>query len=234
MSEQNPSKTLREISLGYHSEPLVVKVGDSTLTINNGKTTLNTSGDVDVITTNGNININPPTQEQDDDPNTIKCSLDKRAVQVGDVLGQDYLLPEDLQRLNGWVVYNVTEEGVPQALEPAESSIQRPVNWYKSEDHMTELQEQGHKSVRFWTIDDCKSIFNNIVQGGHNEKTKLDISGTNDSGIYWLDAKHPELTAFTHYTYLDRPENGGNKVWMHKGQYKARVRAAQDVPELTR
>ena len=41
----------------------------------------------------------------------------KRILQIGDVLGLDFELPEGLERLNGWLVYNFTKQGIPQALD---------------------------------------------------------------------------------------------------------------------
>lgn len=231
--------------MGDDFVPAVVRVNGLTLsTDGNGNFTIEnknvkidiTDGNTSVFGgnviahTDGTVQLKPPAPEQANEIGVIHSSVDKRAVQIGDVLGEDFDLPEGLERLNGWLVYNITEGGVPQALEPKDSAPEGVVNWETGMNHAQKtLKKQGHTGARLWTEADGTAIFNNVVKGGHNDKAQLDVSGSGPDGRYW------ESTG-----YRDDPDGvmvrypgGGGRDWVYK-DFDARVRATQDVPELAR
>lgn len=147
-----------------------------------------------VAHTGGTVQLKPPVQEQTKYPDVIQSSVDSRAVKIGDVLGKDFKLPEALERLNGWLVYNITEDGVPQALEPKESAPKRVVDWKTGMNHaLNTLKNQGHKTARLWTKADSKAIFNNLVIGGHNGIAQLELSGSSPFGRYWECTEHVNM-----------------------------------------
>lgn len=156
-----------------------------------------------------------------------------QTLKIGDVLGQDFDLPEGLERLNGWLVYNFSLNGTPQALEPIESAPEGVVNWNTGLSHVEKtLKNQGHANARLWSWkqSDGSVIFNNIVQGGYNDKAELDVSGSNPNGRYWDGI---QLTlgpggAVVHYLDIEKHID-----WKSKNDV-ARVRAVQDIPELSR
>ena len=231
----------RELSLGDDFGPAVVRVNGLTVsTHGNGNVTLlNGSVAVDITNdntsvfggnviahTDGTVQLKPPSQEQTNEIGVNTSSIDKRAVQIGDLLGEDFDLPEGLERLNGWLVYNITEGGVPQALEPRESAPADIVNWKTGMNHVEKtLKKQGHKNARLWTEADGTAIFNNVVKGGHNGKALIDVSGSYPYGRYWEGAKNSDNA-------MVRYPSDGFANWRYKGLY-ARVRAVQDVPELS-
>lgn len=235
----------RELSLGDDFGPAVVRVngltvstdGNGNVKLQNGNVTVdiidgNTSvfgGNV-VAHTDGTVQLKPPVQEQMNDPDVIQSSVDARAVQIGDVLGKDFDLPEGLERLDGWLVYNITEDGVPQALEPKESALEGVVNWKTGMNHAEKtLKKQGHQNARLWTEADGTAIFNNVVKGGHNDKAQLDVSGSLPHGRYWESTEGRTSLGPAVVRYLD----DGYRRLKFK-DYVARVRAVQDVPELSR
>lgn len=156
----------------------------------------------------------------------------KRILQIGDVLGMDFELPEGLKRLNGWLVYNFTKQGIPQALEPLESAPEGGVSWYAAGDHIRQTlkKDNGHTGARLWTVGDGSAIFNNIVQGGHNNKAQLDVSGSYPLGRYWESTEFVlgpgGAVARCLHVDLARDWRSRNDV--------ARVRAVLDVPALAR
>jgi hypothetical protein len=241
----------RELSLGDDFGPAVVRVngltvstdGNGNIKLQNGSVTVDiTDGNTSVFdngwqcfgviaNANGTVQSKPPVAEQTNEIGVIASSVDKRAVQIGDVLGQGFDLPEGLERLDGWLIYNITDEGVPQALEPKESAPEGVVGWNTGMNHAQQtLKKQGHTGARLWTEADGKEIFNNVVKGGHNDKAQLDVSASNPNGRYWEGT-----TEFSGYSgtamlcYL----GGGFRFWEDKVDI-ARVRTVQDVPELSR
>ncbi len=233
----------RKLSLGDDFAPDVVRVNGLTISIDgngnvklqNGSVTVditddNTSvfgGNV-VAYTDGSVQLKPPAQEQINDPNVIQSSVDKRAVQIGAVLGQDCDLPESLERLKGWLIYNITDDGVRQLLEPKESAPEGLVNWKIADNHVEEtLKKQGHIGARLWTEEDGAAIFNNVVKGGHNDKARLGVSASDPDGRYWEGTEHRYGPGYAMVCFPD----GGNRFWRRK-DYSARVRGVQDVTEL--
>lgn len=234
----------RELSLGNDFGPAVVRVNGLTLStdgkgnvkLQNGSVTVDITddnisvfgGNV-VAHTDDTVQLKPPAQEQTDDPDVIRSFVDKRAVQIGDVLGADFDLPEGLERLNGWLVYNVTDKGVPQALEPKDSAPEGVVNWEAGMNHAQTLKKQGHTGARLWTEADGAAIINNVVKGGHNNKAQLNVSGSFPDGRYWECTR---IRGAPFRGIVRYPENG--KRVSDYYDHAARVRAVQDVPELSR
>lgn len=148
-------------------------------------------------------------------------------LKIGDVLGRDYGLPENLDHLKGWLVYNFTDEGVPQILESKASALKGTVCWKRADNHVKEtLPRQGHKNTRLWTDADHCAIFNNIVEAGLNGKVKLTNNGNWWNG-YWGsstdDSVYPAAITHCLQTY--------NTDWPNRDN-GALTRAVQDVPEL--
>ena len=156
----------------------------------------------------------------------------KRILQIGDVLGINFNLPKGLERLNGWLVYNFTKQGIPQALEPLESAPEGLVSWYAGVDHVRQTlkKDHGHTGAHLWTAGDGSAIFNNIVQGGHNHKAQLDVSGANPAGRYWESTEFVLGPGGAVVRYLDIDRH---RDWRSRSDV-ARVRAVQDVPALAR
>lgn len=136
-------KTARkEIYLGDNFGAAVIHVNGLTLNTDGQGNVKLQNGNVTIDITDGNISVYKGSEDATvqlkqptNDPDVLHSSLDKRAIQVGDVLGQDFDLPEGLERLNGWLIYNITEEGVPQALEPKESAPEGVVSWKTGINH---------------------------------------------------------------------------------------------------
>ena len=247
----------RELSLGDDFGPAVIRVngltvstdGNGNVKLRNGSVTVDiTDGNTSVFGgnviahTDGTVQLKPPTPEQTNEIGVIASSVDKRAVQIGDVLGKDFDLPEGLERLNGWLVYNITEGGIPQVLEPKESVPEGVVTWKTGMDHVQKtLKKQGHTGARLWTEADGTAIFNNVVKGGHNDKAQLDVSGSDPHGRYWESTEQNRVVHHVVYNVIwgslghamVRYPGDGYRHWKSK-DLDARVRAVQDVPELSR
>lgn len=161
--------------------------------------------------------------------NIITSSLDRGAVNVGDVLGQDIGLPQGLERLSNWIIYNVTVDGIPQALEPLESAPDGAVNWKKAKEHIAGLKDQGHVGADLMSEADAVAVFNNLVKEGHNDKAGMDLSGGTPFGKYWLNAVRQDEPGESAVIFMDNCFRRWDK---HEGL--SRARATQNVLQLMR
>ncbi len=191
---------------------------------------------IKLVTEGVSIELIPPTQKQG---TNLRVVTNEHMLKVGDTLGADIKLPQTLQHLDGWIVYNITEEGIPQALEPAEISEKTAVNSKEAEEHISVLKKQGHKNVHLWSEDDRKKILQNIIEGGHNDKVQLEAD--NPDARYWGEEEHVEGYAYTFglcasNTTYETGELRGQKVFAQKFYGKDSnehyVRATQNLPEL--
>ena len=158
------------------------------------------------------------------DTQTETATLDKRALCAGDVLGGNILLPQGQEHLNGWIIYNVTDDEIPQALEPLVSATDRMMSWENATQHVANLKEQGHKGARLWNKGDSLAIFWNLVQAHHNDKAQLSIP----DGRYW----EAEISYSNEVPYA-RVSYPGDAYRMWRTQRSvAYVRAVQDLPAL--
>ncbi len=150
--------------------------------------------------------------------------LDKRALSIGDVLGNNVILPHGHEHLDGWIIYNVRDDAVPQALEPLASATDRMMSWENATRHIETLKEQGHQGARLWGKGDSLAVFWNIVQAEHNDKAQLSIP----DGRYW-----EEEVSYSNGTAQARVTYPGDAYRMWKDQRSvAYVRAVQDLPAL--
>lgn len=151
-------------------------------------------------------------------------------IQPGCVLGEDFILARNLRRLRGWVVYNVTDDGIPQALEPKEKVPENFVDWFSGADHIKDLRKQGHTSVRFWTEEDCSAISCDFIRKGSVYNAYFEDINNKSAIICWggedLSSKG-DLAIL--YSLSGRYKNS-----VDKANKDALVLATQDVPELAR
>lgn len=177
-------------------------------------------------------------EEQDVTSPLIKASVNDNSLQIGSVLGEDYKLPDGLERLEGWIVYNFTDEGVPQLLEPSESGIENfCVVWDRADEHVVKLQAKGHEGARLWSPEDYENISGNIIEGGLSDKAQFDFN--KKSLVFWGQSKadcfnYSMDTSPTAYAYSLKSDDGLGRREMHKSPNSAYVRATQDAPELVR
>ena len=150
--------------------------------------------------------------------------IDKRALCAGDVLGGNVILPHGHEHLDGWIIYNVTDDAVPQALEPLTGASERMTTWKSGARYIDSLKEQGHKGARLWAKGDSLAIFWNLVQAQHNDKARLSIP----DGRYWEGE-----TSYSNSTAQARVSYPGDAYRMWKDQRSvAYTRAVQDLPAL--
>ena len=158
------------------------------------------------------------------EPKSKSTVIDKRALCAGDVLGGNIILPQGQEHLDGWIIYNVTDDAVPQALEPLTGASERMMTWKSAAQYIDSLKEQGHKGARLWAKGDSLAIFWNLVQAQHNDKARLSIP----DGRYW-----EEEVSYSNDTAQARVSYPGDAYRMWKDQRSvAYVRAVQDVPAL--
>jgi hypothetical protein len=208
------------------------------------------SSETVTIITGNSVQLRAPVPEQTNEIGVIESKVDTRALKIGDVLCTDlsvlpdriqniediedhiFIIPESLKRLNGWQLYNFKEDGTPQFMEPKESAPEGVVNWKTGMEHAeVTLKKQGHQNARLWTEADGDAICKNIVNGGHNHIARLDIYGSGPLGSWWESTEDGSYPAEAVVRYLV-DGSGRNRRLEYKG-YLARVRAVQDVPELS-
>lgn len=187
-------------------------------------------GDTD-ITVHGaqtDVKLQEPSIEQN---RADLFAVDKRVLQIGDVLGVTFDLPEGLERLHRWLIYNITDEGIPQALEPKDSAPEGLMRWPIAVKHVQEtLYVEGHENARIWTDADADAIVENVVNRGFNDKAQLALHGFTPEGGYWNSS---ECDYFPRCHVVSYP-GAGRRFWAGSNGPGpgARIRAVQDVPEL--
>lgn len=238
----------RIISLGNHGDPTVIYVNGLMVTIHGGCKGDPVEGDVDIDIEDGRIVISGAkiveaekgliciepinTEGPSNDLNVIQSSMDDQVLKVGDVIGEDFIAPEGLERLHNWMVYNVTKEDVPQLLEPKSSAPRNRVDWEAGYKHIKKLKDKGHVYAGMWTMDDYRAIVKNVLRGGFNGKAQLNVHCYPCAyNRYWGDEK--ELSSRTAEVFFLFNNFELLSSWKEK-DLDAYVRAKQDVPELKR
>jgi hypothetical protein len=147
--------------------------------------------------------------------------MDKSALKVGTKLGAlyDYSLPEELEHLEGWIVYNITEEGIPQALSQKNLGPIGPVSFELAQRHVDKLEARGHKSPRLPEKRDFAAM-QNCIERGLLRKLEIDPDKPR-----WGGNKKGNLVMIYNLA-------GGAVEWADPTSVHANVRAGQDVPEL--
>ncbi len=186
------------------------------------------SGHIENVT----VALQSPTTKQTSAPDATAYELNQRAVQIGDVLGKDYKLPESLKRLDGWMIYNITDAGMPQALEADKTAPKKHVTWTDAKVHAGVLQGQGHRAAHLWTAEDSEAIFQNLDNGTLPIKENFHAEhgyvffGAASEDRHWGKDRSTPLRAKMYY-----PANNVHRSAPIRGE-NAYARALQDVPEL--
>ena len=242
MASAKPKVQPKEIDLGSDFGPVNVSVNGVLLKSGgkDGLTVLKAEKDV-VVFTKGNVMaqgghvVAHPTEEEESEASTEieETSIDEYTVKVGDVLGFSGKLRPSLDHLRGWIVYNITDEGVPQVLEPIQSAPTEPVSLKAAFKHVASLNKQGH-NARMWNSSDGNAVMKAVaLNNDFNAKAQLEIRWLKRAG-YWGDA----LSAPTVYAceMKDYSDNMTGKYFVYSEHPKTknlnRVRAVQDVPQL--
>jgi hypothetical protein len=149
-----------------------------------------------------------------------------RKLVVGDILGKDVSIPEELERLRGWIVFKIWHDGTPELLEPADSAPADLVSWLDAKNHIKQLRQKGHSSAEF----NSGALYDALSNTSVRDKADLVTEGFGIQSAYWEDRIDNSYTV-PHFAYVRYLENG----WLDSSPIHkkvARVRAIQIAPEL--
>ena len=173
--------------------------------------TLKEGADVTVIAGGANVQVQTGKPE-------ASAAVDRAAFQIGDVL------PSGPQK--GWLIVSFNAAGSVKLLEPGVDDPKNGVTWHEAKAHEEALRKQGHLTARLWTENDGTEIIRNIIQGGHNDKARLDTTSSSRYGcVYWEDWETQGTQIGAMVCFAD----DGHRIWRNKDN-RAHVRCVQDVP----
>ncbi len=216
-----------------HADDLTVDIGTNFITIKKGDLEIG----IDTIDCRFSVsgrNFEVNFKNTSDAEETVsQTSVDMATVQIGDVLGRDFDLPEGLEHWENWVVYDIMEDGAPKALEPKCSALDGLVDVETAQKHLTVLREQGYSDVRFPKDADSDAIYRNIAStkisslsdsnaGNNNVDAQLEL------GEYYLMDLLPDEDFVAFVDFYD-----DGKLYPSKGDIMFRARAVANITALT-
>ena len=156
-------------------------------------------------------------------------------IKTSNILGADIALPDGLERLSGWIVYDTrldyqTGQMVPHVLEPVQSAPEKCVTWLEAKDHIISLREDGHSAAGFWNDADSQAMFCHIMAPVHefNNVARLE-KDPNTYGPYWGEESPRPGSDEVHAYDLGKSIS---TILSKKCGHIAHIRAVQPVPEL--